>query len=75
MRPGTQPEEVNILRGKGVPLLGNRHTRGNMYVKFKLTVPESISRRQRELMEEFQQIEEAEQSPGDGSSEDVHHHN
>jgi len=75
VRPGTQPEEVNILRGKGVPLLGNRHTRGNMYVKFKLTVPESISRRQRELMEEFQQIEEAEQSPGDGSSEDVHHHN
>ncbi len=50
---GTQPETLFRLRGKGVPRLrggGN----GDHYVRIKIHVPKSLSRRQKELLEEFE---------------------
>ena len=49
--PGTQPGSVFRLKGKGVPT--PHQERGDLHVKVKLVVPTHLSRRQRELMEEF----------------------
>jgi molecular chaperone DnaJ len=53
--PGTQPGTLIRLRGKGVP-----HVRGggsgDQYVKIQLAVPTHLSRRQRELLEELENL-------------------
>lgn len=49
---GTQPNTVFRLRGKGVPHVKGSG-RGDQYVKIIVTVPKSLSKRQRELLEEF----------------------
>lgn len=49
--PGTQPGSIFRLKGKGVPAPGQE--RGDLLVKVKLTIPTRLSRRQRELIEEF----------------------
>jgi DnaJ-class molecular chaperone len=53
---GTQPNAVIRLSGKGI-----RHIRGsgqgNHYVKIKIVVPQKLSKRQKELLEEFHQEE------------------
>lgn len=50
---GTQPETLFRLRGKGVPRLrggGN----GDHYVRIKIQVPKTLTKRQKELLEEFE---------------------
>ena len=61
VRAGTQPDELQVIKGKGIPVLGALSTksRGNLYVRFKVRTPSSLTERQRELLEEFQEIEEA----------------
>ncbi len=50
--PGTQPSTVMRLRGKGVPhVRGNG--RGDHYVRLSVAVPRKITRKQRELLVEF----------------------
>lgn len=49
---GTQPNTVFRLRGKGVPHVRGTG-RGDQYVKISVTVPKSLSKRQKELLEEF----------------------
>ena len=60
VRPGTQPEEQQVIKGKGIPILGARsvRSRGHMYIRFKVSTPVGLTERQRELLEEFQEIEE-----------------
>lgn len=49
---GTQPNTLIRLREKGVPYVqGKGH--GDHYVKVKVTVPKSLSRKQKELLEEL----------------------
>lgn len=50
--PGTQPDEVKVLRGKGVPHL-NSHGRGDQLVRVKVLIPHDLDERQRELIQEF----------------------
>jgi DnaJ-class molecular chaperone len=50
---GTQPGTAIRLRGKGVPHL-HGSGRGDHYVRIKVTVPKHLSRKQKELLEEFQ---------------------
>lgn len=50
---GTQPNTVIRLRQKGVPHLRNQ-TRGDHYVQIKVVVPKHLTRRQKELLEQFQ---------------------
>ena len=50
--PGTQPDTVIRLRGRGVPVLQGSG-RGDHYVKIKMIVPKHVSSRQRELLREF----------------------
>lgn len=49
---GTQSGKVFRLRGKGVPVLGG-HGRGDQHVRVVIETPSSLSKRQRELLEEF----------------------
>ncbi len=49
---GTQPNTLVRLSGKGVPHVRGSG-RGDQYVKLKVTVPKNLTRRQRELLEEF----------------------
>ncbi|PID57269.1 molecular chaperone DnaJ [candidate division KSB3 bacterium] len=59
--PGTQCDRVFRLSRKGVPLSSNGH-RGDFYVKMKIQIPTKISRRQRQLLEEFARISDEDAS-------------
>lgn len=52
VRPGTQPSTNAVLRGKGIKAVDGRGY-GDQYVHYNVTVPMSLSRRQRELLEEL----------------------
>jgi len=54
IRPGTQPGTMVRLRGKGVPRL-RRGGRGDQYVRFQVQIPEKLSRKQKELIREFEE--------------------
>lgn len=53
IRPGTQPNTLIRLRGQGMPHLQSR-SRGDQYVRLIVRVPEHLSRRQRQLLEELE---------------------
>lgn len=53
IKPGTQPETVLRLSGKGIKVLNaNRH--GDFYIRFAITLPTKLSSRQKSLLKEFQ---------------------
>ena len=52
---GTQNTTLLRVRGEGVPSQGGR--RGDLYLKVVVNVPQRLSRRGRELLEEFRKIE------------------
>jgi molecular chaperone DnaJ len=51
--PGTQPGEVRVLRGKGLPVLQG-FGRGDQRVLVNVLVPRQLSDEQRRLLEEFE---------------------
>lgn len=52
--PGTQPGEVRILKGHGMPSLrGSR--RGDLVVRLDVAIPSRLTEEQRRLLEEFKQ--------------------
>jgi DnaJ-class molecular chaperone len=53
IQPGTQPGTLVRLKGKGVPHVRGGG-RGDQYVKMIIKVPSRVSRRQKELLEEFE---------------------
>jgi len=54
IQPGTQPGTLIRLRGKGVPHIRGGG-RGDEYVRVKVTVPEKLTGKQKELLEEFEE--------------------
>ena len=52
---GTQYGKQLRLRGKGMPIL-RRNTFGDLYIKIVTEVPISLSKRQKELLEEFKRL-------------------
>lgn len=54
---GTQPGTLVRLSSKGVPHV-HGSGKGDHYVKMKVTVPKKLSRKQKELLEQFQKEEE-----------------
>jgi molecular chaperone DnaJ len=52
--PGTQPGEVRVLRGKGMPVL-QRFGRGDQRVLVNVAVPRRVTDEQRQLLEQFEQ--------------------
>jgi curved DNA-binding protein len=51
--PGTPDGRVFRLRGQGMPRLGRANARGDLHAAVHARLPEKLTRRQRELMEEF----------------------
>jgi molecular chaperone DnaJ len=59
---GTQTGKQFRLKGKGMPVL--RSTRvGEMYIQVVVETPRNLTRRQRELLEEFERASSAENNP------------
>jgi molecular chaperone DnaJ len=53
--PGTQPGEIVVLRGRGLPVLQG-FGRGNQRVLVNVTVPRRLTEEQRRLLEEFERL-------------------
>ncbi len=55
IRPGTQPGTMMRLTGRGLHKLNSfsKDEKGDLYIKLVIEVPTRISRRQKELLEEF----------------------
>jgi molecular chaperone DnaJ len=59
---GTQSGKQFRLKGKGMPVL--RSTRvGDMYIQVNVETPQNLSRRQRDLLKEFEQLSSVENNP------------
>lgn len=57
VRPGTQPGSMIRLSGKGaVNLHSFRNDSGDFYIRLIIELPKSLSRRQKQLLEEFEKI-------------------
>jgi molecular chaperone DnaJ len=54
VKPGTQPGDVLVLRGKGMPVLNGRG-RGDQRVVMHVLVPRRLTDEQRDLLSRFQQ--------------------
>jgi molecular chaperone DnaJ len=63
--PGTQPGEVRVLRGKGMPVLQGRG-RGDHRVLVNVTVPMNLTVEQRKLLEDFGNSEHERNYGSDG---------
>jgi len=59
---GTQPGQRVRLKGKGMPVLRSKDM-GDLYVQLDIETPQNLSRRQRELLEEFQTLATQDNSP------------
>ena len=54
--PGTQPEQVFRLAGRGMPNVKSPGTKGDLFVKLKVRVPRYLTAKQKELLEEVARI-------------------
>jgi molecular chaperone DnaJ len=63
--PGTQPGEIRVLRGKGMPVLQGRG-RGDHRVLVSVAVPGHLTDEQRRLLEEFARSEHERNYGSDG---------
>jgi molecular chaperone DnaJ len=59
---GTQTGRRFRLSGKGMPVLRTKQT-GDMYVQVSVETPQNLSKRQRELLAEFEKLSSAETQP------------
>ncbi|CAH1448822.1 unnamed protein product [Lactuca virosa] len=60
VRAGTQPGQKVVLKGKGIKTRTS-YSYGDQYVHFNVSIPTSLTERQRELMEEFAKVENGEE--------------
>jgi molecular chaperone DnaJ len=64
--PGTQPGEVRVLRGQGMPVLKGRG-RGDLRLLVNVAVPQQLTDEQRKLLEQFEQtVDEETYKPDEG---------
>ena len=64
--PGTQPGEVRILRGLGMPVLQGRG-RGDLRLLVNVAVPRQLNEEQRRLLEQFErEVDEETYKPDEG---------
>jgi curved DNA-binding protein len=56
IKPGTQPDTKLRLKGKGFPVYKKEGQYGDLYVTLKVTIPEHLSQREKELFTELSKI-------------------
>ncbi len=59
---GTQHGRQFRMRGKGMPILRQNQV-GDLYIQVAVETPQSLSKRQRELLQEFEELSSTENSP------------
>ncbi len=59
---GTQTGKQFRLKGKGMPVLRTSRV-GDMYIQVVAETPQNLTRKQRELLEEFERVSSAENNP------------
>jgi molecular chaperone DnaJ len=59
---GTQSGKQFRLKGKGMPVLRSSKV-GDMYIQVAVETPQNLTRRQRELLEEFEQVSSPQNNP------------
>lgn len=59
---GTQSGKELRMRGKGMPVMRSSQ-KGDLYIRIAVETPQHLSRRQKELLEEFQEISSSENNP------------
>lgn len=59
---GTQTGKQFRLRGKGMPVLRSK-THGDLYIQVVTETPQKLTRKQRELLKEFEELSSDENSP------------
>jgi len=52
LKPGTQPGDVFVRRGQGIPRIGEQG-RGDHVIQFKVEIPKKLTSRQEELLREL----------------------
>jgi curved DNA-binding protein len=50
--PGTQSDQVFRVSGRGMPLLKDSGSKGDLYIRVKIQIPRQLSDRQKSLLEE-----------------------
>ncbi|MDR2864744.1 MAG: molecular chaperone DnaJ [Spirochaetaceae bacterium] len=60
VHPGTQNGKMLRVRGEGIPVNARK---GDLYIKLMVKIPEKLSRRGKELLEELSKIEGEAESP------------
>ncbi|UZJ55382.1 hypothetical protein CBS101457_004702 [Exobasidium rhododendri] len=50
---GTQVGDEMLLRGRGVPNLMRRGDKGDLLVQFEVTIPRSLTKRQKEILQQY----------------------
>ena len=61
IRPGTEPDSVITLKGKGMPRLGGRG-RGDQYVRFFYILPDKLNGKQKKLAKQWFVLEKKERA-------------
>jgi molecular chaperone DnaJ len=59
---GTQTGKQFRMRGKGMPIMRSSD-HGDMYIQVVIETPQKLTRKQRDLLEEFERISSEENSP------------
>ena len=59
---GTQSGKQFRLKGKGMPVMRSSQT-GDLYIQILIETPQKLTKRQRELLQEFEQISSKENNP------------
>jgi len=59
---GTQAGKQFRLKGKGMPVLRSPQT-GDLYIQIQIETPQKLTKRQRELLQEFEQLSSKENNP------------
>jgi molecular chaperone DnaJ len=57
VEPGSQPNTIIKLKGKGVPHM-NSKSRGDQYIRIVVNIPKKLSKHQKNLLDEFQKSDE-----------------
>ena len=55
VNPSTQPDSKLRLKGKGFPIFKKENEKGDLIVGFRLSLPQSLTSRQKELIEELRE--------------------
>ncbi len=68
VKAGTQTDTRVRLRGKGVPIQGNKNNRGDHYVTLVVQVPTKLTSEQKDLLKQFEEADSDFKPDGTGSS-------